>query len=332
MAGRVYLKVPKFGMAIVTLAIGVVLLSDPVRSDALLDVWRSAFAPHDTITGAARPAPAPKIALGEKLFRDPRLSGNGNRACISCHKPELGFTDGLVRARALPGIQIILRNTPTLYNLATAQVFNWDGSAHSVEQQALGPIQNPGELAGTFSDIVTRLEKDNVVTQAFSRAFPTKPKISQDTITKALASYVRSLRSPKTVFDAWIAGDKTALSARQRSGFQVFVGKGGCVACHAGPRFTDEGFYDIGLPDEQVFNGQDVAGKRGVRAFKTPTLRAVSKTAPYMHNGSLKTLADVVNHYTNGIVRRRGVSGVLPPKIDLSHEEKADLVRFLETL
>ena len=322
----------KFRLACLALAAGALVFAGRASSAGLLEVWRSAFTRHDGVKPVDGAAVALKTALGKKLFRDPRLSGGGRRACISCHKPELGFTDGLKRARALPGSMVTLRNTPTLYSLSTAQVFNWDGSATSLEQQVRGPIQNPGELAASFDVIVSRLEKDGALAKAFARAFSQTPVISQDTISRALASYVRSLSAPQSRFDSWIRGDTTAMTETERAGFQIFVGKGGCVACHAGPRFIDGSFHDIGLPDDEFFGGQDVAGKKGVRAFKTPTLRAISKTAPYMHNGSLNTLSDVVNHYADGGVQRRGVSGVLPPQLDLSDDDKAALVTFLATL
>jgi len=316
----------------VGILLGILALATPLESGDALEFWRSAF--------AAKPAPAMephsishlRVALGEKLFQDTRLSGDGTRACISCHDPSLGFGDGLARARTTPGRSTKLRNTPTLYGLRRATVFNWDGSATSLEQQVLGPIQSRAELGANFPDILARLGQDKSMVQAFASALPRTPKISQTTITRVLADYVRTLEAPKTKFDAWVEGDDTALTTRQRLGLRLFVGKGGCVACHAGPRLTDEAFHDIGLPDNQVFNGKDVAGKRGVRAFKTPTLRAVSKTAPYMHNGSIKSLADVVDHYSDGIVPRRGVSGIMRATLAFTQNEKDALIAFLKTL
>lgn len=331
-AGQVQSKFQKFAFVLLASVTGLVLATARLQSEPLLEVWRGAFAPDVSSQDKPPPATQHQISLGADLFRDPRLSGDVTRACITCHNPDMAFTDGLPRAVARAGSTVTLRNTPTLYGVGSARVLNWDGSATTLEQQALGPIQKSGELAGKFPEIISRLNSDKEMVKAFEKAFPKTPRIEKETIVKALSRYVASLHAPNTKFDAWVAGDDTAFNDVQRMGLQLFVGKGGCVACHSGPRLTDEAFHDIGLPDEQVFADQDVAGKRGVRAFKTPTLRAISKTAPFMHNGSLKTLSDVVNHYTDGIVRRRGLSGVLPPRLELSAKEKAALVVFLETL
>lgn len=303
----------------------------PAHGD-VLKMWRGHFALRPVVPPPAQSGSNTRSELGARLFRDYRLSGDGKRACVTCHDPTRAFTDGLARAAGKPGQIANLRNTPTLYNLAAAKIFNWDGSAASLEEQVVGPIQNPAELGSNFPDIIERLGRDKAMVAAFVEAFPKTQTISQDSITKALASYVRILEAPKTSFDDWLKGDETALTDQQKVGLELFVGKGGCVACHAGPRMTDEAFHDIGLPDDRTHNGEDVAGKKGVRAFKTPTLRAVSKTAPYMHNGQLQSLGDVVNHYADGIIRRPGVSGILPRQLKLSKGEKAALVAFLNML
>lgn len=295
--------------------------------------WRTVFARPDR----AEAAPAPDIEmrrrLGAALFADKRLSGDQTRSCASCHKPRLGFSDGRARAKARAGSDKVLRNTPTLFNLQGATAFNWDGSAPSLEEQALGPLQSAAELAADMQVVVTRLKRDQKLVSWFAGAFPVTPEISRDTITRALASHVRILTAPPTRFDAWIGGDARALTSKERFGFQLFVAKAGCVACHAGWKFKDDGFHDIGLPDKQT--GPKVTGidgKLGVRAFKTPTLRAVKKTAPYMHDGSLRTLKDVVAHYASGVVQRRGLSASMPRGLTLSPAERAALVAFLKTL
>ena len=296
-------------------------------------LWRQVFARPDASDLAKQQAPPQMLSLGAELFNDRRLSGDGRRACVSCHRSERSFTDGLARASVAPGITAQLRNTPTLYNLAWAKVFNWDGRAHSIEQQVLGPIENPSEMAGNFTDIIARLRNDADMVAAFANAFPDAPSVSRESITSALAHYVRSLVAPETRFDSWIAGQADALSAQEHDGFKIFVGKGGCVACHSGWRMTNDGFHDIGLPEvDGSTSSVSTAGKIGVRAFKTPTLRRIEHTAPYMHNGSLATLSDVVDHYAEGIVRRKGLSSSLPPNISLSASERSALIAFLRTL
>ncbi len=302
------------------------------RTDDLTTFWRTVFArPEGAETVPYRPA-AKVHALGEALFSDPRLSGSGARSCASCHQLDRSFTDGRAQARATPGVSKALRNTPTLYNLALANALNWDGSAPTLEAQIVGPIQNRAELAGKFPEIVTRLTRDPEMVRAFKNAFPKSPTVSRKTIVAALAAYVRGLVAPRTKFDAWVAGDDTALTKIEKAGFKIFVGKGGCVACHSGWRLTDDGFHDVGLPVATHAESSDVAGQKGVRAFKTPTLRAVQFTGPYMHNGSFNSLAGVVDHYVDGIRLRKGLSASLPRDLSLSPDERKALVAFLLTL
>ena len=294
--------------------------------------WRTVFArPGDDQTRVQIDATSEQIDLGKALFQDRRLSGAQSRACDSCHNPQLGFTDGLVRARGLDG-QMLPRNTPTLHNLAWGTSFNLDGSASSLEQQALGPIENPNELGGDFSVILERLRADEKLKTRFAKAFPARTRVSKEEILASLAAYVRSLVSVETKFDSWIGGNAQALSNEEQLGFRLFVGKGGCVGCHVGWRMTDNGFHDIGLPAPKITVTKANAGKRGELAFKTPTLRGVRLTAPYMHDGSQATLDDVVEHYADGVVERRGLSELLQKTIDLSDQERRALIAFLKTL
>lgn len=303
---------------------------------ALDSFWRDAFRRDDAAGLAHGSAIKSRVFLGRMLFSDTRLSGNQTKSCASCHQPDHAFTDGRSRAENFDGSSIKQRNTPSLNNLAGAPAFNWDGSAASIEQQVLGPLLHKAELSGDMSDIVARLTADKAVRKNFREAFPLTPEISSTTLRSALASYVRSLRSEPTRFDDWIAGDRTALTSHEHQGFRIFTGKGGCVACHNTWRFTDHSFHDIGLTvSDTDAIGEEVnanAGKRGVRAFKTPTLRLVSQTAPYMHDGRFQTLDEVVEHYAGGVVQRKGVAQVLPKSLVLSDQEKSALVAFLKTL
>jgi cytochrome c peroxidase len=296
-------------------------------------VWRQMF------KRPATPPPSPpdnplnpgKIALGARLFADARLSGGGNRACASCHRPERAFTDGRRRALALSGAPL-RRNTPSLWNLAWGKHFFWDGRAPSLETQVGMPIAEPQEMGGDLVAILGRLGGDEALVRQFRTTFPETPAVSRDTILMALASYVRSLVSPPTRFDAWIDGDAQALRPAEVRGFGLFVGKAGCVLCHVGWRFTDDRFHDIGLRSPDDGRGAVAGGTPGLRAFKTPGLRELAHTAPYMHDGSLATLEAVVKHYTGGFIARPGLATHINRKLRLDAREKADLIAFLRTL
>jgi cytochrome c peroxidase len=295
--------------------------------------WRALF------RRPAGPPPAPvdnritsaKIDLGARLFADPRLSGSGQRSCATCHRPELAFTDGRQRAEGVSGAPL-RRNTPPLWNLAWSTHLFWDGRAPSLEAQVRLPIEEKDEMAGQWPAILARLAEDADIAGRLREAFGAEAVISQDSVTKALAAYVRSLVSPPTKFDAWIAGDAGALSAAEVRGFQLFTGKAGCVLCHVGWRLTDDRFHDVGLAGDDPGRGAVAGGTPGLSAFKTASLRELAHTAPYMHDGSLPTLEAVVAHYAGGVVDRPGVAPTINRSLRLSTGEKADLVAFLLTL
>ncbi len=290
-------------------------------------IWRSIFARPAVMQ--PDPAEERRRALGAALFMDPRLSRDGDRSCATCHQPEKAYSDGLARARGRDGTPL-RRNTPHLFNLAEAKSFYWDGREPTLEAQAKVPLHADNELAAPAS-LVQRLMDDPQMTEAFAQAFPRAP-ISEDTIVAALAAYERSLVSPETQFDAWVRGDEGALSAEEKQGFRIFVGKGGCVSCHGGWRMTDEAFHDIGLKSLDPGRSAVPGGAPGIAAFKTPGLRQVARTAPYMHDGSLATLDDVVAHYANGHAERPSLAPTLVRNLDLSASERAALVAFLKTL
>jgi cytochrome c peroxidase len=293
--------------------------------------WRQLFRrPPAPPAPPDNPITAAKVALGARLFSDPRLSGAGQRSCASCHRPEHAFTDGLRRARALTGASLA-RNTPALWNLAWSEAYFWDGRAPSLEAQVRMPIVAADEMAGDWPNILGRLNADPQLLAAFQAAFPGEATISQDGVAKALASYVRSLVSPRTRFDAWIEGDDGALKANEVRGFRLFTGKAGCVLCHVGWRFTDDRFHDIGLPGNDAGRGAVVGGTPGLPAFKTPSLRELASSAPYMHDGSRPTLAAVVAHYADTFLKRPSLAPSIR-RLHLTAAERADLIAFLGTL
>jgi cytochrome c peroxidase len=294
--------------------------------------WQALFKrPAEIPSPADNPLTPEKIALGATLFADVRLSGHGNRSCASCHQPARAFTDGRRRARGLSGA-LLRRNTPPLWNLAWGKHFSWDGRALSLEAQVQIPIIAGDEMGGDWPTVVRRLAADSGLIPQFAAAFPQEPAVSQATIAKALASYVRSLVSPATRFDAWMQGNERALSAAEVRGFQLFTGKGACVLCHVGWRFTDDRFHDIGLLGNDAGRGAVPGGTPGLMAFKTPGLREVAHTAPYMHDGSRATLEAVMSHYAGGFIARPALATNMNRGLRLSGNERSDLIAFLRTL
>ncbi|MCC7250671.1 MAG: hypothetical protein IT540_02215 [Hyphomicrobium sp.] len=307
----------------------------PVREVAAREpardaMWRAIFARPGKIPDAGQPD-AMKAALGYDLFRDVRLSGSGRASCASCHDPARAFTDGRKTAIG-PGGAVLARNAPALYDLAWATSFFWDGRAASLAEQAKVPILAPDELAGDFATITRRLAEDAAMSARFAAAFPGASGVSEAAVIEALAAYERSLVSPRTRFDRWVEGEDTALTETELKGFGIFVGKGGCVSCHGGWRLTDDAFHDVGLPGSDLGRGALAPGSPGLPEFKTPSLREVAHTAPYMHNGSLATLDDVVEHYAGDLIVRPSLAPTVVRDLSLTNDEKAALIAFLLTL
>jgi cytochrome c peroxidase len=294
--------------------------------------WREAFArPATTPAPAENPTTPAKVELGRRLFEDKRLSGENDLACATCHEPVLSFSDGVARRPGHDG-EPLPRRTPSLWNLAWGLTFFWDGRAPSLEAQVSGPIENPREMGGDIATAAARLAADPAATARFAAAFPENPRATEANIKAALAAFERTLVSPETRFDKWVAGDEAALEADELAGLKLFVGKAGCVACHKGWRFTDEAFHDIGLPTTDLGRGAILRLPAANHAFKTPSLRERVWTAPYMHDGSLASFEEVVRHYADRVVGRPTLSRDLRRSLDLSPKERGALVAFLATL
>lgn len=288
---------------------------------------RPTFVPHP----AGDPPTPAKVALGKRLFEDKALSADGTVACATCHDPQLSFSDGVPKGKGITGKRLA-RHTPSLWNAAFSPLLFWDGRAASLEEQVRFPVEHPDEMGGTLGGAARRLARHESYRRAFAAAFPQDPRISERNLTRALAAYERTLISPPTRFDAWVAGKANALTPSELNGFKVFAGKGRCIACHSGFAFTDRNFYDIGLPGADKGRGKIIDLPAADYAFKTPTLRELAWTAPYTHDGSLATLDEVVRHYERGGVARPTRSKDLPANLRLSDEERADLVAFLQSL
>jgi cytochrome c peroxidase len=195
-----------------------------------------------------------------------------------------------------------------------------------------GPLESPDEMAQPKDPLIARLAADPQYQAAFAKAFPENPKVSADNLAKAIASYERTLVSPPTRFDRWVEGDESALTEQEIDGFKLFTGKAGCANCHTGYAFTDGNFYDIGLPGADRGRGAVLHLAAADHAFKTPGLRELKRSAPYMHDGSLATLDDVLAHYEHGIAGRKTVAPDLVRPLTLTATERSALLAFLDTL
>lgn len=250
-----------------------------------------------------------KVELGRRLFNDRRLSRDQSVSCASCHDPERAFSDG--RPVAIGVFERVgRRNAPALVNRGYGRSFFWDGRVATLEEQVLKPIQDPNEM-------------DMMLSEASARVGSTP-----DGIARALASYVRSLLSGDSGFDRFINGDRGALSAEQQAGLQIFRGKGNCTACHVGPNFTDERLHNTGVAWQ---DGRLTDPGAGDGTFKTPTLREIARTAPYMHDGSVPTLEAVVDYYDAGGRSNPNIDPEIRP-LHLAVDEKQSLVAFLKSL
>jgi len=300
---------------------------------------RAAHSASDYLRPAEAPAPADnavtpeRVTLGKALFFDPRLSGSNWISCASCHNPALGWSDGLSTGTG-HGMKKLGRATPTIVNAAFNPIQMWDGRKSTLEDQALGPITADAEMSQPLPELVKKIESIPGYRSLFDAAYPGEG-VSGATIAKAIASYERTVLSTDSPFDRWMRGDPTAVNDAARRGFEVFRGKGNCETCHSGYNFTDNGFHNIGIKDPEGhedlgrYNERKLAILKG--AFKTPTLRNVAVTGPYMHNGCYRTLEEVVDHYARGGDVKSNLSPDMKP-IHLTDRDKADLVAFLRSL
>ena len=274
-----------------------------------------------------------KVALGRRLFSDTILSRDGHLACVSCHQPERAFTDGRPVAVGVFGRKGT-RNVPTLINRAYGATFFWDGRISSLEVQVLQPIRDPREMDLTPGDAVDRLRDHREYPALFQTAFGRE--ITTDDLARTLASYVRTILSGDAPFDRYMNGERDALSEQALQGLRIFRGKGNCTACHLGPSFTDERFHNTGvawqdgaLLDQGRYMVTGQEDDRGT--FKVPTLREIARTAPYMHDGSITTLEDVVDFYDRGGNPNPYLDPHIRP-LRLTAVEKLALLAFLGSL
>ncbi len=260
--------------------------------DDLVPLPSTVAAPGDNPTTPA------KVELGKMLFFDPRLSGDNQMSCATCHVPEKAYGDGLALSPGAGGKRLE-RNTQTCLNVGFFKSFFWDGRAKSLEEQSLGPIQSAVEMNQDLVELERELRAIPGYVDEFKRVFVTKP--NRDGIAKALAAFQRTLVTQPSPFDRYLMGDEDALSADARQGLELFLGDVGCVECHNGPLLSDGKFYRLGVSFLDEGRAKISGNKDDRYRFRTPSLRNVAQTGPYMHDGSQKTLDDVVMFYYRGI-------------------------------
>lgn len=271
-----------------------------------------------------------KIELGKQLYFDKRLSADNSISCASCHDPSKGWSNGEANAAGFEG-QRGGRSAPTVINSVYQRFQFWDGRAGSLEEQALGPIANPIEMNLPVEEAVKRIAAIEGYQKQFESVFG--EKVNAENLAKAIAAFERTILSGNAPYDRFKAGDKSALSEQAQVGMKLFFGKANCSGCHVGSNFTDNGFHNLGVNFKQKDPdvGREVISKlEGDRgSFKTPTLREIARTAPYMHDGSLKTLEEVVEYYAKGATPNDYLDEEIFP-LKLSDEQKAALVAFLK--
>jgi cytochrome c peroxidase len=295
--------------------------------------WRSLIPADNPLTDE-------KVALGEALYFDKRLSADGTVSCATCHDPAEAFADRKATAVGIEGRRGA-RNAPTLLNVMFSAELFWDGRARSLEEQAKLPLVNPDEMGmPNHEEVVARVASAPEYRAAFRKAFGRRG-VTIDLIVKAIAAYERTCLTGDSPFDRFVGGDAGALNASQKRGWELFRHKAGCINCHTfgpdAPFFTDFKFHNTGVASGVAGAAADLGRFRvtgrleDAGAFKTPTLRNVELTSPYMHDGSEKTLIDVVRFYSKGGVPNPQLDSRLHP-LSLTEDEISDLVGFLRAL
>jgi cytochrome c peroxidase len=296
----------------------------------------------DPLIPSTNPQTIEGIALGRKLFYDPILSGDGTQACANCHGPQNTFTDPLQFSIGIDGIAGN-RNSMPLFNMAWNfnEKFFWDGRANSIEDQALGPVENPIEMHNTWENAVASLQATSSYPEMFGQAFGTTT-IDRTLVSKAIAQFERTLISANSKFDKHLLGVAT-LTASEANGLAIFMDetRGDCFHCHGNPNsplWTDNTFHNNGLDD--VFTdrglGEFTGDPRDFGLFKSPSIRNLAYSAPYMHDGRFNTLDEVINHYSEGLVFSPTIDPLMKTiaqgGVQLTQADKDDLKAFLLSL
>ena len=269
-----------------------------------------------------------EIALGKALFFDPLLSKDKTISCATCHNPKLGFGDGMAIGIGVAGNNLE-RNSPSLFNVGWNSSFFWDGRSKTLEQQALEPIRSKDEMGMKIEELSKRLRENDFYKKAFKKTY-NDDRVTGKNIAKAIAQFERTIVSNNSAFDKYLTGDDKAMTALEMGGMQLFVGKANCVKCHSGPNFTDQKFHNIGVKTSDMGRFEFDDDENMEHAFKTPTLRNVTLTAPYMHNGAVRDLEQVIELYRAG-----GDAPTNDPdmgELDLSQQDVRALIAFMGAL
>ena len=296
----------------------------------------------DPLIPSNNPLTEEGVALGKKLFFDRKLSGNNTQACASCHKPQNSFTDNTRFSNGIDGV-FGSRNSMPLMNLAWnfTDKFAWDGKELGLERQALEPVKNPIEMHSNWRNVAEKLQQDPEYPTLFLRAFGTTT-IDSSLVTKAIAQFERILISGNAKFDQYLLGNAT-LSLEELNGFTIFMDeeKGDCFHCHGSdnnPLWTDNGFHNNGLDStfDDLGLGAVTGDPNDNGTFRSPSLRNLNFTAPYMHDGRFATLEEVINHYSEGLQFSSTIDPLMKKVsqggVQLTPQEKLDLKAFLLTL
>ncbi len=273
-----------------------------------------------------------KIRLGAQLYFDGRLSADGTISCATCHDPKTAWANHNPTDTGIRG-QVGGRNSGTILDSAWMKFQFWDGRAGSLEEQALGPIHNPIEMGETLENVIAKLNAIPGYKAQFQAVFGTD--VTADGIAKAIASFERTVVSGPSPYDRWLAGEHEAMSPEAVRGMKLFNGKGHCLPCHSGPAFSDQSFHNLGVgmakpnPDLGREEHTKKAADRG--RFKTPGLRNVALTGPWLHDGSAKTLMEVIDLYDRGGEKNPDLDPLVFP-LHLTDAEKKELVAFMEAL
>ncbi len=286
---------------------------------------------------ANNPATERGVELGKRLFFDPFLSSNDQVSCATCHHPAKAFSDGAKLTRMGVSGNPLIRHSPALFNLAWMSGLFWDGGSTSLEAQVFGPLNHPDEMGMDLKELVDKLQRHPEYPKLFQEVFGSD-SITSQRLARALAQYERTLLSFDSPYDRWKGGEHT-LSAFELAGYEVY--KVHCASCHTEGLFTDNGYHNNGLDSVFVNTEHELIhfgryritnDSADIGKFKTPSLRNLGLTAPYMHDGRMASLDAVLKHYQSGILPSVTLDTVLKNKKPLSHQELSALKAFLETL
>ncbi len=288
------------------------------------------------------PTTPDKVKLGRKLFFDPILSNDGTVSCASCHQPEHGFASPNPVAIGIGGVKG-KRNAPSILNRVFGSHFSWDGRDDSLEQQVMGPLTSESELGGDVKTVIANIQKNDDYVKAFSNVFgdgkSNKDLVTTENLAKAIASFERTLTTGNSEVDRFRAAEYEALSKSARQGLWIFESRGGCWKCHSGTNLSDEEFHNTGVgftegddSDRDTGRMEATKDEKHKFQFKTPSLRDIEHTAPYMHDGSLKTLREVVEFYNKGGAPKDKLLDEEMQPLNLSEDDINFLVDFLKAL